>query len=105
MRTCATGIGRWPEEDRDRARWWGGSRSTSPTRPPAWPLFLRAVVYRVAPAALRLLRAVVRRVDLLDPPDRLERDRELHALALDLYHSAPRPGGLSRSQMLQALAA
>jgi hypothetical protein len=48
---------------------------------------------------------VVRRVGLLDPPDRLERDRELHALALDLYHSAPRPGGLSRSQMLQALAA
>ena len=68
-------------------------------------LFLRAVVYRVAPADPRLLRAVVRRVDLLDPPGRLERDQELHALALELYHSAPRPAGPSRSQLLQALTA
>jgi hypothetical protein len=25
------------DEDRDRARWWGGEPSTSPTRLPAWP--------------------------------------------------------------------
>jgi hypothetical protein len=68
-------------------------------------LFLRAVVYRVAPSDPRLLRAVVRRIDLLDPADRLEQDRELHALALDLYRGASRPAGPSRSQMLQALAA
>jgi hypothetical protein len=48
---------------------------------------------------------VVRRVDLLDPPGRLERDQELHALALDMFRGAPRPAGPSRSQMLQALAA
>jgi hypothetical protein len=47
------------------------------------------VVYRVAPADPRLLRAVVRRIDLLDRPDRLERDRELHALALDLFRDTP----------------
>jgi hypothetical protein len=45
------------------------------------------------------------RHELVDPPDRLEQDRELHALALELYHSAPRPAGPSRSQLLQALAA
>ena len=92
-------------EDRDRARWWGGEPIdiTDPTASMA--LFLRAVVYRMAPADPRLLRAVVRRIDLLDPPDRLEQDRELHALALDLYRDAPRPAGPSRSQLLEALAA
>jgi hypothetical protein len=93
------------EEDRDRVRWWGGEPIdvTDPTASMA--LFLRAVVYRVARADPRLLRAVARRVDLLDPPDRLEQDQELHALALDLFRGAPRPAGPSRSQMLEALAA
>jgi len=93
------------EEDRDRARWWGGEPIDVTDPAASMALFLRAVVYRVAPADPRLLRAVVRRVDLLDPPDRLERDRELHALALDMFRGAPRPAGPSRSQMLQALAA
>jgi len=68
-------------------------------------LFLRSVVYRAAPADPRLLRAVVRRVDLLDPPDLLEEDRELHALALDLFRGVRPPSGPSRGQMLEALAA
>jgi 2-polyprenyl-6-methoxyphenol hydroxylase-like FAD-dependent oxidoreductase len=93
------------EEDRDRARWWGGEPIDVTDPAASMALFLRAVVYRVAPAEPRLLRAVVRRIDLLDPPDRLEQDRELHALALDLYRSAPRPPGPSRSDMLQALVA
>jgi 2-polyprenyl-6-methoxyphenol hydroxylase-like FAD-dependent oxidoreductase len=92
------------EEDRDRARWWGGEPIDITDPAASMALFLRAVVYRVAPADPRLLRAVVRRVDLLDPPDRLEQDRELHALALDLSRDAPRPAGPSRSQMLEALA-
>jgi hypothetical protein len=58
-----------------------------------------------ASMALQQAFTLVRRVDLLDPPDRLERDRELHALALDLLRGAPRPAGPSRSQLLQALAA
>jgi 2-polyprenyl-6-methoxyphenol hydroxylase-like FAD-dependent oxidoreductase len=93
------------EEDRDRARWWGGEPIDVTDPAASMALFLRAVVYRVAPADPRLLRAVVRRVDLLDPPDRLEQDGELHALALDLYRGAPRPAGPSRSQLLEALAA
>jgi 2-polyprenyl-6-methoxyphenol hydroxylase-like FAD-dependent oxidoreductase len=92
-------------EDHDRARWWGGEPIDVTDPAASMALFLRAVVYRMAPTDPRLLRAVVRRVDLLDPPDRLEQDQELHALALDLFRGAPRPAGPSRSQMLQALAA
>jgi hypothetical protein len=88
-----------------RARWWGGEPINVTDPAASMALFLRAVVYRVAPADPRLLRAVVRRVDLLDRPDRLEQNQELHALALDLFRGAPRPAGPSRSQMLQALAA
>ena len=93
------------EEDRDRARWWGGEPIDVTDPAASLPLFLRAVVYRLAPADPRLLRAVVRRVDLLDPPDRLEQDRELHALALDLFRDAPPASGPSRNRMLEALAA
>ncbi|HEY2958531.1 MAG TPA: FAD-dependent oxidoreductase [Actinomycetota bacterium] len=92
-------------EDRDRARWWGGEPIDVTDPAASMALFLRAVVYRMAPADPRLLRAVVRRVDLLDPPDRLEQDVELHALALDLFRGAPPRPGPSRSDMLQALAA
>jgi 2-polyprenyl-6-methoxyphenol hydroxylase-like FAD-dependent oxidoreductase len=92
-------------EDRDRARWWGGEPIDVTDPAASMALFLRAVVYRVAPAHPRLLRAVVRRVDLLDPADRLERDGDLHALALDLFRGAPPRPGPSRSHMLQALAA
>jgi hypothetical protein len=63
------------------------------------------VVYRMAPADPRLLRAVARRVDLLDPPDRLEKDQNLQALSLDLFRGALPAPGPSRSQMLEALAA
>jgi 2-polyprenyl-6-methoxyphenol hydroxylase-like FAD-dependent oxidoreductase len=93
------------EEDHDRARWWDGEPIDVTDPAASMALFLRAVVYRVAPADPRLLRAVVRRIDLLDAPDRLEQDRELHVLALDLYRSAPRPPGPSRSDMLKALVA
>ena len=92
-------------EDHDRARWWGGEPIDVTDPAASMALFLRAVVYRVAPADPRLLRAVVRRVDLLDPPNRLEHDPELHALALDLFRGAPPRPGPSRSHMLQALAA
>jgi hypothetical protein len=93
-------------EDRDRARWWGGEPIDVTDPAASMALFLRAVVYRVAPADPRLLRAVVRRIDLLDPPARLEHDPELPALALELFRGGapPRPGP-SRNHLLQALAA
>jgi flavin-dependent dehydrogenase len=92
-------------EDRDRARWWGGEPIDVTDPAASLALFLRLVVYRMAPADPRLLRAVARRVDLLDPPDRLEEDQDLQALALDLFRGALPAPGPSRSQMLEALAA
>jgi 2-polyprenyl-6-methoxyphenol hydroxylase-like FAD-dependent oxidoreductase len=92
-------------EDRDRARWWGREPIDVTDPAASLALFLRLVVYRMAPADPRLLRAVARRVDLLDPPDRLEKDRDLQALALDLFRGALPAPGPSRSQMLEALAA
>jgi hypothetical protein len=99
------GAGAVAAEDRDRARWWGGEPIDVTDPAASMALFPRVVVYRVAPADPRLPRAVVRRIDLLDPPDRLEQNRELHALALHLYRGAPRPAGPSRSQLVEALAA
>jgi 2-polyprenyl-6-methoxyphenol hydroxylase-like FAD-dependent oxidoreductase len=92
-------------EDRDRARWWAREPIDVTDPAASLALFLRLVVYRMAPADPRLLRAVARRVDLLDPPDRLEKDRDLHTLALDLFRGAPLAPGPSRNQMLEALAA
>jgi hypothetical protein len=66
-------------EDRDRARWWGGEPIDVTDPAASLALFLRLAVYRMAPADPRLLRAVARRVDVLDPPDRLEDDQDLHA--------------------------
>ncbi len=53
---------------------------------------------------------MVRRIDLLDPPNWLEQNRELHELAIDIFRGmgeqeALPPPGPSRLQMLEALAA
>jgi 2-polyprenyl-6-methoxyphenol hydroxylase-like FAD-dependent oxidoreductase len=92
-------------EDRDRARWWAGEPIDVTDPAASLALFLRLVVYRMAPADPRLLRAVARRVDLLDLPDRLEKDQDLQALALDLFRGALPPPAPSRSHMLEAIAA
>jgi hypothetical protein len=105
VRTSACATGAVAAEDRDRARWWGGEPIDVTDSAASLALFLRLVVYRMAPADPRLLRAVARRVDLLDPPDRLEEDRDLHTLALDLFRGASLAPVPSRSQMLEALAA
>jgi len=72
------------------------------------PLFLRSVVYRVAAANSAILRAVVRRIDLLDPVDRLERELALHeqarAIFKDMHASGALRSGPNRYQLLEALA-
>ena len=98
------------DEDRDRARLWAGEPIDVTDPAASLPLFLRAVIYKVAPADPRLLRAVARRIDLLDPPNWLEENRDLHQLALEILggmgeRDALPPPGPSRLQMLDALAA
>jgi flavin-dependent dehydrogenase len=93
-------------EDTDRARAWGGEPLdvTDPTA--TMPLYLRSVVYRVSPQDPDLLRAVLRRVNALDPVDLLESNAALLAKAHSLYDGmrASIPDPPPRSQLLEALA-
>jgi 2-polyprenyl-6-methoxyphenol hydroxylase-like FAD-dependent oxidoreductase len=95
-------------EDRDRARCWGGELIDLTNPDESMPLFLRSVVYRVAAADPAILRAVVRRIDLLDPVDRLERQETLLERALDIYRdmqaSRALRAGPTRDELLEALA-
>jgi hypothetical protein len=60
------------------------------------------------PSAARdadLFRAVARRVNMLDPPDKLEHDAALIARAQQIARAAgpPPPGGPARSELLAAI--
>jgi 2-polyprenyl-6-methoxyphenol hydroxylase-like FAD-dependent oxidoreductase len=93
-------------EDTDRARAWGGEPLDVTDPDASMPLYLRSVVYRVCPKDPDLLRAVVRRVNALDPVDLLESNTALLAKAHSLYDgmrtSIPAPP--PRSELLDALA-
>jgi 2-polyprenyl-6-methoxyphenol hydroxylase-like FAD-dependent oxidoreductase len=92
-------------EDRDRARAWSGEPLDVTDPAATMPLYLRSVVYRVAPRDPFLLRAVARRVNALDPVDLLESDDLLLARAQSLYDE--QRGSLTppppRTQLLEAL--
>ncbi|MFN2537119.1 MAG: NAD(P)/FAD-dependent oxidoreductase [Mycobacteriales bacterium] len=72
-------------EDRDRARAWGGEPLDLTDAGQTMPLFLRTVVYRVAPQDPELFRTVARRVNALDPVGYLASREDLLARAKDLY--------------------
>jgi 2-polyprenyl-6-methoxyphenol hydroxylase-like FAD-dependent oxidoreductase len=92
-------------EDGDRTRIWGGEPIDVTNPDDTMPFYLRSVVYRVAPQDPALLRAVLRRVNALDPVDQLESDPALMARAQQLYDGSlgavavPPP----RTQLLDAL--
>jgi hypothetical protein len=69
------------DEDRDRARLWAGEPIVVPDPPPARPCSCERSSTRPPPTGL--LRAVVRRIDLLDPPNWLKENRDLHQLVLE----------------------
>ena len=64
-------------EDRDRLRLWQGEPIDVREPGDSMALFLRMTVYAAAAKDPDLFRAVARRVNLLDPPDALERDQTL----------------------------
>ena len=64
-------------EDRDRVRLWSGEPIDPSDRTDTMPLFLRTVVYRAAAMDPQILRAVCRRINLLDPVDALAQNTEL----------------------------
>jgi 2-polyprenyl-6-methoxyphenol hydroxylase-like FAD-dependent oxidoreductase len=81
-------------EDRDRLRLWSGETINPTDRTDTMALFLRSVVYRVATQDPAILRAVCRRINLLDPVDALAANEQLLDRA-----DAPPP----RTTMLAAL--
>lgn len=83
-------------EDRDRARLWAGEALDVTDRTATMPLYLRSVVYRAAPADPVLLRAVARRIDLLEGPDVLARDEELLLRAEEIFKAMRAAGEIPR---------
>jgi flavin-dependent dehydrogenase len=90
-------------EDRDRVRLWSGEPIDPTDRTDSLPLFLRSVVYRVAPRDPTLLRAVCRRINLLDPVGSLAGDHDLLDRAEDLYAELSPAVPIPRTEMLAAL--
>ena len=92
-------------EDADRVRMWSGQPIDVTDRDDSMPMFLRSVVYRVAPRDPQLLRAVARRINALDPVESLARHRHLLDRAESLYRegSAAAPEIPPRSALLAAL--
>ena len=92
-------------EDRDRLRLWGGEPIDIRNPDDSMALFLRMSAYPAAAKDPQLFRAVARRVNLLDPPDAIQRDPELveHArrIAVDAG-PLPRMGPV-RPELLEAI--
>ncbi len=92
-------------EDADRARLWSGQPMDVSDAEASMPLFLRFVAYRVAAGDPELLRAVARRIDGLDPVERLpalphllDRARTLYAQSVATFPEVP-----PRTTLLAAL--
>jgi 2-polyprenyl-6-methoxyphenol hydroxylase-like FAD-dependent oxidoreductase len=92
-------------EDRDRLRLWRGEPINVREPGDSIALFLRMTAYPAAAKEPDLFRAVARRVNMLDPPDKLEHDGTLIARAQQIARDAgpPSPGGPARSELLAAI--
>jgi 2-polyprenyl-6-methoxyphenol hydroxylase-like FAD-dependent oxidoreductase len=90
-------------EDRDRIRLWTGQPIDPTDRVDTMPLFLRSVVYRVSAQDPALLRAVCRRINLLDPVDALSSDHELLDRAETLFKELPPAPATPQATVLAAL--
>lgn len=91
-------------EDRDRARLWSGEPISPTSRTDTLPLFLRTVMTRAGMRDPEILRAVCRRINLLDPVDALAADTELLDRAEKIFREMP-PGDSPppRAALLAAL--
>src|SRR6266508_1664475 len=94
-------------EDRDRLRLWQGEPIDVRDPGDSMALFLRMTAYPAGTKDPDLLRAVARRVNLLDPPDALEQNEALIARARQIAaDGGPAPtAGPSRPELLDAISA
>jgi hypothetical protein len=92
-------------EDRDRVRLWRGERINVREPGDSIALFLRMTAYPAAAKDADLFRAVARRVNMLDPPDKLERNAALITRAQQIARDAgpPPPGRPARTALLAAI--
>jgi 2-polyprenyl-6-methoxyphenol hydroxylase-like FAD-dependent oxidoreductase len=90
-------------EDRDRLRLWSGAPIDTADRADTMALFLRSVVYRVATQDPAILRAVCRRINLLDPVDALAKNHALLDRANELYNELPPTDAPSAAAIMAAL--
>ncbi len=93
-------------EDRDRLRAWGGEAIDVRDPRDSMALFLRLTAYPAATHDADLFRAVARRVNLLDPPDVLQKDASLTERAERIAREAGPPPqmGPTRPELLEVLA-
>ena len=94
-------------EDRDRLRQWKGEPIDVRDPSDSMALFLRLTAFPVAARDPELLRAVARQVNLLGPPDAVQRDETLveRARAIAADHAPTTPAGPSRTELLETIAA
>ena len=92
-------------EDRDRLRLWRGEPVNVAEPGDSIALFLRMTAYPAAASDAGLFRAVARRVNMLDPPDKLEHDAALITRAQQIARDAgpPPPDGPPRPELLTAI--
>jgi 2-polyprenyl-6-methoxyphenol hydroxylase-like FAD-dependent oxidoreductase len=92
-------------EDRDRLRLWRGEPIDVREPADSMALFLRMTAYPAAAKDADLFRAVARRVNLLDPPDALQRHEELIARAQEIAREggSPPASGPTRDELLETI--
>ncbi len=94
-------------EDRDRLRHWKGEPLDVREPTDSMALFLRMTAFPAAAKDPDLFRAVARQVNLLGPPDALQRDEALieRARTIAANDGPPSLAGPSRSELLETISA
>jgi 2-polyprenyl-6-methoxyphenol hydroxylase-like FAD-dependent oxidoreductase len=94
-------------EDRDRLRQWKGEPIDVRDPSDSMALFLRMTAFPAAAKDPDLFRAVARQVNLLGPPDALQRDEALieRARTIAADEGSPSLAGPSRTELLQTISA
>ena len=94
-------------EDRDRLRHWKGEPIDVREPTDSMALFLRMTAFPAAAKDPDLFRAVARQVNLLGPPDAMQRDEALieRARTIAADEGPPSLAGPSRAELLETISA